>query len=350
MHKNPVRIGLRGFGGLLGSRFVEACSKIPDFCLTVGIMRRDATLTRLIERCEFTVCGKPPILAQQMYLDEADKIIDEVNQISRGTTIFLPLRELDLNASCDVVVDAASAGRNHSLQSHYQNFAGPVIYQDGEFPRGRLISPPLVAKTQAGNRFRQGGCFLSGVVPALAAISDMFSSVRIQLVMQDDGRESDFMIGERVNTFRVRDDYRPRMQDELSQLFPGKEMIVESVIQIPSMLHYAVSLTLRSDRPFAASEIRERLASVPRIRVLPDSVQSTYALNLWRVLDDRIPPILVFGSSIEVENRSTARLKLALYYRTLAVLPNIDAIRILVGDMDPKQAMKQTDKYLGFNV
>lgn len=74
---------------------------------------------------------------------------------------------------------------------------------------------------------------------------------------------------------------------------------------------------------------------------------STYQINLARVIDDRVPPIHVFGGTINTIG-NVVRLKLALYYRTLAVLPNLDAVRMLVQGIDPIEAMRQTDRSMGF--
>lgn len=350
--EGKIRVGIRGAAGLLGSRLAAAIAQSRDMELTVGVFKNDQTLQRMVDRYEF---GGPLALStfpKKLYLDEPANVITKLNSsFERLCLKFRPIQELELRQSCDIVVDAASSAMGHALQGQYQQFPGPVILQDGEYPRGRLISPPLIAVSQGGNRFRQGGCFLSGVVPVLAAFRDVARSTRIHLVMQYDGRESDFLITERVNTFRIADVYIPRMEDELAQLFPKIEIVVESVIQIPGMLHYAVSLEVEAGSELSISAVVERLRSIPRVRVLPDSVMSTYDINLARVIDDRVPPILVFGGSLQVVSRgsgSVVRMKIALYYRTLAVLPNIDAIRILMRGVDPLEAMRQTDHDMGF--
>ncbi|MBI2010662.1 MAG: hypothetical protein HYS89_00250 [Candidatus Colwellbacteria bacterium] len=351
MEEDKVRVGIRGAAGLLGSRLAIAIAQSKDMELAVGIFKYDPTLQRLLDRYDFGGPLARSALPKKVYLDEPEDTIARLNSGS-GFLRFHPVEQLDLGQTCDIVIDAAAPGMRHALQKQYQAFPGAVILQDGEYPRGRLISPPLVAPPQGGNKFRQGGCFLSGVVPVLAALRDVARSVRIHLVMQYDGRESDFLVTERVNTFRIADAYIPRMEDELKQLFPEMEIVVESVIQIPGMLHYAVSLEIETRSVILASTIIERLGSVPRVRVLPDSVMGTYDINLARVIDDRVPPILVFGGSLRVTPKGKAtvlRLKLALYYRTLAVLPNIDAIRILARSADPLEAMGQTDKDMGFS-
>lgn len=341
-----IRVGLRGAAGLLGSRFAATVARVSDMELSVGIFKNDATLARMLERHKFGG-SLAQVLPRKMYLDEPEKVVAEMNDSTEGALHFLPLCALDLKRECDIVVDAAASSKHHALQAQYQEFPGCVILQDGSYPYGRLIAPPLITPPQGGNRYRQGGCFLSGVVPVLTAFQDILKSVRIYLVMQYDGRDTDFTITERLNTFRVADAYIPRMNDELSQLFPETEIVVGQVIQIPGMLHYSVNLEAEIHHSISKEAVLERLANLPRVRVLPDSVMSTYEVNLVRVLDEKVPPIMVFGGSLQVK-RNSLRMMLALYYRTLAVLPNIDAVRMLARGMDPMEAMKKTDEDMGF--
>ena len=59
---------------------------------------------------------------------------------------------------------------------------------------------------------------------------------------------------------------------------------------------------------------------------------------------------MVFANTVRaILNRTyTVRMLAAIYYRTAAVLPNLDAIRILVQGMDPLEAMRQTDRDMRF--
>ena len=264
-----VRIGLRGFAGLLGSRLASYLAKEPNYVLKVGILRNDPTLVRLMERA-FLVASKggKSVFAEQMFLDETDQVVRRINEHYGGLVRFHTLANLDL-AECDIVIDAASPGRNHELQSHYQTYQGPVVYQDGEYPRGRLMSPPFMQTNQGGNRFRQGGCILSGCVPLLAPFVDCLREVKIHLVMQYDGREADHTISERVNTFRVVEAYRPRIEEELGVLIPANFSVVR-VIQIPSMVHYALSLTIEVEETICAEDVKSRLCDSPRVQVVPD--------------------------------------------------------------------------------
>jgi len=349
-HK-PVRIGIRGAAGLLGSRLAAAIARTTDLHATVGICRNDPTLERMISRMQFGGPLSHQALPEKIYLEDENSVIAALNA-KAGCARFFPARELDLATSCDVVIDAATSSTGPERTGIFQGFTGPILLQDGAYPTGRLIAPPLLAAAQGGNRYRQGGCFLSGVVPVLAAFQETLARARLHLVMQYDGRETDFMITERMNTFRVADQYRPRMQEELAALLPNAHCEVVSVIQIPGMLHYAVTLEMECRGSLSTQNAVERLQHIPRVRFMPRSVEGTYELNLARVIDERIPPIAVLGSTVEVVasgNATNIRVVLALYYRTLAVLPNLDAIRILVQGMDPIAAMQQTDRDMGFS-
>lgn len=350
---NPIRVAVRGASGLLGSRLLAAVGKTHDLRVTAGVVRSDPTLERLIGRLAFGNPAERQALPEQFYLDESDAVLHQLNRKLGGRLTMRPLSELNLAAVSDVVVDAASGapGKGHPLQAQYQNFAGPIILQDGEYPIGRLIAAPLIAPSQGGNRWRQGGCFLSGIAPILAVFGPELKSLRLHLVMQCRGRESDFLITERVNSFQIADYYIPQMEKELGLLLPNCESTVESVIQIPGMLHYAVALEMTVSSKFTVADVKHQFAHLPRVRLLPDAVTGTYEINLARVLDDRIPPIMVFGGSVTCRPDGTGaniRFKLALYYRTLAVLPNLDAIRVLCQGLDPLEAMRQTDRDMGF--
>lgn len=347
----PVAVCIRGAAGLLGSRLNELISRTPHILVAAGVYKNDATLERLLERAQFAAVNAHPFWRQRCFLDESLDVVTQVNQAQAGRITFEPISALHLNQVCDVVIDAG-VGRDHALQKQYATFSGPIILQDGEYPRGRLIAPPLIAPAQGGNRYRQGGCLLSGIVPVLAPWQQQLCRVRLHIVMQHDGRDADFLITERLNSFRMAEQYRPRLEDELTQLFPGAAILVDSIIQIPGLLHYAVTIEAELQGSWSKAEISETLSHCPRIRILPDGVLGTYEVNLARAVSDSIPPILVFGGSIEANssapNTTTVRLCLGLYYRTLAVLPNVDAIHMLAHGLTPLEAMRQTDRAMGF--
>ena len=134
-------------------------------------------------------------------------------------------------------------------------------------------------------------------------------------------------------------------------LFPQQEIAVQAVVQIPSILHYQATLELELREQITYEELRRLFQEMPRIRLAPASVTSTYDINLARSFGDAIPPVVVFEHALFPpvgECSNTVRIVAAIYYRTAALLPNIDAIRILARNVDPLEAMEQTDRDMGF--
>lgn len=350
MSEKKIRVAIRGIAGLLGSRLAAAIARTSDMVTTVGIVRDDPTTRRMIEHAKFGSGDWYNSLPPVIHVDGKNDDVAVLTELTTGRFVFRHIDELDLAASCDVVVDAATGRVEGRLGDQYQAFPGPIILQDGVYPTGRLIAPPLVAPAQGGNRWRQGGCFLSGVAPILAAFAKEITDVRFLLVMQYDGREADFTIAERLNTVTIADHYLSRFEEELRELIPSNIPVGiegEGVVQVPGMLHYVVTLTLRLKRGVGPTVVTNILAQCPRVRVLPAGMVSSYPLNLARAVDSKIPPISVVRDSI-VAQGGAVRLKAFLYYPTLAVLPNLDAIRVLVQHMDPIEAMRQTDRDMGF--
>jgi len=355
MEKNKIRIGIRGAAGLLGSRIAAAIERTNDMSLEVGVVLPDRTLETILNRNQLLPQSRAT-LPKQMFVQvpkhqgrESD-IVRELN--ARDDVHFQGISQLNWKHHCDVIIDNAYPAGKDAVEEQYRRFPGIIILQDGAAPEGRLIVPPLLApERDQGNRYRMGDCILSGLVPLLYPLQDIAKRIRVHLLTQFDGRESDYLITERAHAFYVRDDLRKKVATDLGTLFPGQDIAVDAVIQIPSLLHYQLTLHIELDAAITPQELRGRLTLMPRIRVAPSGVTSTYDVNLARSCSERIPPIIVFESALEPHTVASRQVRIvaALYYRTAAVLPNLDAIRMLTKGMDPIAAMRQTDTDMGFN-
>lgn len=356
MKKGKIRVGIRGVAGLLGSRIAAAMQKTNDMSLEVGVVLPDRTLETVLNRGQFLPQSQGA-LPKQLFVQipnhkgRESEIVHQLN--ARKQVHFRGVSQLSWRKSCDIVIDNAYPAGKEVVEEQYRTFSGIVILQDGAAPEGRLIVPPLIAPdANQGNRYRMGDCILSGLVPVLYPLRDIAKTVRVHLLTQFDGRESDYLISERAHAFYVRDDLRTKVAQDLGKLFPDQEIDVEAVIQIPSLLHYQFTLHVELRETITHDDLRCRLKTMPRIRLAPSGVTSTYDVNLARSFSDEIPPIVVFESSLEpgvVDSSRMVRLVAAIYYRTAAVLSNLDAIRILAQGMDPIKAMRQTDRDMGFN-
>ncbi|MDO8504969.1 MAG: hypothetical protein Q7S48_00085 [bacterium] len=356
-HTKPVRIGIRGAAGLLGSRLAAAIARTTDLRTTVGVVIPDRTLTGLLERTKLL-----PRLARwlpdQMYLQVPSHLGSERDMVRKFNQDYPQIHfcgasQLSWKNECDVVVDMAYPAGKEMVAQPYSTFPGNIILQDGASPEGRLIVPPFPAQGNGDRHFyRMGDCMMSGLIPMLYPFRDEIAKIRLHMLTQFDGREPDYLIHERAHAFYLREDLKEKLARDLSSLLPASHIEVGAVVQIPSLLHYQATITLELASEISGDEVRERLASTAHLRMIPERITSTYDINLARSFEDVVPSVMVFDHALyprSGERSSTVRLVAALYYRSAAVLPNMDAIRILAQGMDPLEAMRQTDRDMGFS-
>lgn len=352
-----IRVGIRGIG-LLGSRLLWAIGRTQDMRCTVGVVVPDKSLDGLLARAAI----QPRLRAcfpEQMFVSvpkhmgRESQRVRELNARQRIVE-FEGASQLDWKQECDVIVDTAWPAGRDAVEKQYQTFPGPILLQDGAGPKGRLIVPPVLASERAedGKFWRLGDCMVSGIVPLLYPFHKQVARARLSVLMQYDGREPDYLIPERAHAWYLRDDLREKLRRDLGVLYPRVEVEVASVVQIPSMLHYEVTVELELYTVTAQEQARAYLATMPHVRILPPQVTSTYELNLVRgESHDGIPPITVLAASLEpAQGQPSRRVRFcaALYYRQAAILPNVDAIRIAAQGADPVAAMRQTDRDMGF--
>ncbi len=338
---NTVRIGIRGCAGLLGSRLMWAISRDPSLQLTVGILRDDDSLRELEAMLSIGGDGMRRILPQHIFLDGGSERRSELD--------CRPIGELDLNRTCDVVIDTAGGSEKFTP---YESFAGPVIMQQGDFPRGRLFCPPFMeAERSERQRFyRQGGCIISGCIPVLAGFAEVLQHLQLMAVMQYDQAFRSPPITERIHSLYLRPRYADRYKLELGLLLSDVSFEILPVWQIPSIAYYPTTLILRCSGRIDLDQVKARL-TFKRVRLLPQSIENATVLSLARTMNPDLPPILVFESGIrcEVEGECTrVILPIALHYVMVTCLPNLDAVRVLAQGMDPIAAMHKTDEVMNF--
>lgn len=339
------KVTIRGTG-LLACRLLLALARSQDIKVNSAIAKEDPTLTRLLNSWTYGGELTRRSFPKHFFIDGKSSVVkglaDQYPHLN-----FSPLEELSLEKQCDALIDTAPMGSN-KMDQEYRNFSGPIICQDGVYPWGHLIAPPLTTVSIKEKRFRQGGCIISGLTPVFSELRDIIKRVRITIVMQDDSR-GDYFIAERTNTFRFLDS--ERINTELSQLFEA-EIVVENLVQIPGILNYAILPVIECHKGVTATLLEERLSKLPRVRLIPKGVSGTHDLNLIRSTDQSsIPPIAVFAESFKLHDTSEStivKMTIGLHYPMLAVLPNVDAARMLLYGTEPFAAMMQTDEDMGF--
>lgn len=349
-----IHVGIRGMAGLLGKRLALEIQKHPDIEIICGILKNDETLKRFLygpfEDDMAWIRNIP------MYLDEGRRIVQEINE-SQQKIRFGAADQLNLGKMCDILVDTAAPGSREKWDQRYEHFKKPVIIQSGEYPHGKLIAPPLIEEgKKQGNIYRQGDCILSALSPILAPFKSTAKRIRVNIVMQYDQRLQDYTTNQRINALYLRDDLGRQLEGELKSLFNEQEMIMENVLQKPGLDYYLATLHLDTKKPMSGQYVRQMLEERPRIKIAPEGITSTYEIDhLLReeahALGRDIPPIVLYSSDLNYSQpkKRDIRIRAAIYSRLIAVLPNIDAIRILARNMEPLTAMRMTDHYTGFD-
>jgi hypothetical protein len=354
--KKQINVCIRGFCGLLGSRLVLALQRNPDLKFAVGIAKDDPTLREWIKTTKpLSESIIKRLIPEKIYLDDTHKVVRKVNSQQPFAT-FESADQLNLSKSCDVIIDCASPGSCDKWLEQYSQSGLYVILQSGESPRGRLIVPPLMSKEKTdGKILRQGDCVLSGVIPVLAHLAPLSESITMHMLTQYTKKLNNYTTDERLGSTYVRNDVAEQLENEFSHLFPDTELELLGVSQVSGLSFYTATIGFSTKYPISGMEIKEILEPKPRIRVVPN-VTSTYEIAHYiegrmRALGIEVQPITVFGSDLNSSsNAKKFRIWIAISYRYIAVLPNIDAIRMVIHGLSGEDAMRITDKNMGFIV
>jgi len=325
-----IKVGIRGYCGLLGSRLALAIKRQRDMKVTTGIVKNDKTLRRLTSGLLY----KP----DHLYMDEKKSICDAAG--------WTPADQAKLSKNCDILIDAA-AGDLEKRISKNSNFKGPVIYQSGDYPHGHLISPPYVQKNK--KTYRQGDCILSALSPVIKALEGITNSIRIQVSMQLNSKLNDYPTRQRIASTYLGDELEEQINTEFKKLVPDNNVKIDCLYQRPGFDYYDITLMLKTKN--VQSHELEQAFDSPRIKIV--DAESTYEIDQHyredAVLMGRmIAPITIYRKDLQ-STGTEHRIRMSVYSKLIAVLPNIDAIRIIIRkDYEPLQAMRFTDKRMKF--
>lgn len=355
----PIRVCIRAIAGTLGRRLALAIRRCPDLHTTVGIVKKDRTLEKAFQRMKRLADGEklPPetirkmLWPEKIYLDERHRVVREVNSQCQGMVEFEPADQLNLSDECDIVLDAAANGLAARMKK-YQHFHGPVVLQSGDYPHGRLLVPPFPPEQGDENIFRQGDCVLSSVGPALSALQEVAVHIRMDILTQYTDKLNDYTLDDAITATHTRPELKSALLVQLFSLVPHTRISIGSMLQRPGLSFYTISLQLETTHPMAGKDLKELLSNQPRILTIP-FITSTQELCDYRetigMLGKSIPPIVVTGQELNSTERSIHfELTMFIDYRYVAVLPNIDAVSMIMLGMSGAEAMHRTDTVMGF--
>jgi len=337
--------------GLLGSRIALAIGKSSDMEVSTGIVKSDPTLRSALSAFKQLPEGiRKRIVPERMYLDDKHATVRELNA-SQDVVRFEPADQLNVAKECDALIDAASPGSSQKWMERYTTSNRTVILQSGEYPHGSLIVAPVV-KDRNAKIHRQGDCVLSGIVPVLASLAPLAARITMHILTQYTEKLNDYTTDQRLGTVYLREEIKEQLETELVPMFPETNLTLLGVTQASGLSFYTATLLVETREALSGQQLKELLSGKPRIRVVPD-IRSTFEIAHYKEIveafDGKVQPITVFGSGLNSNEKTTMhRIMIAIDYRYIAVLPNIDAVRMLASGMDGEQAMKVTDRDMNF--
>lgn len=349
---SETRIGVWDPTGLWGTRVLQAIKKMSAVTVSFAVYRPGGPLTYALRRLEL-VREPSQLFPELCFLEGTDEELGLVNKQAGGRVQFLPLHTLRYREQADLILDMTTEG-DGGLGNDYQRFPGAVVCQHTA-KKGLLIAPPVFHAKAGANRYHQSACIVSAIMPILHCLRDWTKAVSLQVVMQIDEKTNDFTIPERLSAFRFVSSYGERLVRELDGLL-NIHTRVPSVLQFTGLSNYAVTLEIELDGEVTLDQIKTNIQAAPHVLLARSPLDSTYQLNLSRALPLSIPPSVVFESSLRLdtqvktstEGARTLTMVVALDYHTIAVVPFLDAIYTLGKRSPPLEAMRQTDRDLGY--
>ena len=359
--RKPVRVAIRGITGLLGTRLALALQRDPRFNVSAAVARNDPSLRRFLDSMKALGEQAANPVFERMFLDERHKVVRDFN--SSNSVDFYPVDQLNLSKECDVLVDTTSPGNFKFWEERYQHFRKPVLLQSGEYPNGRLISPPFL-EPGTGNLFRQGDCILSGLIPVLFHLLPFASRLTLNFLTQYTEKLMDYTTDVKLKATYVRSDVAKQLNLELSSVFDGIinsinlergsrlgcDFSVMGVLQVPGLSHYVATIVLETHNPMSGNDIAQLLKGKPRIRTVP-SLKGTDELQYHKELVSplELPPLTVFGEDLDSsEKRTYFRFFISMDYKYLVPYANLDSLGMIALDLDPLDAMRRTDEAMNF--
>lgn len=320
-----IRVGLRGISGQLGARVCAVINSQPDMVMSLGISRKDRSFR---ERGRALEASNPE--TEFIFTDEDDgRIEDKIRQ------------------SVDVFIDATSDGIASQYENFYAKSEFPVIVQSGDRNFQAVAAAPVFP--EKSKIIRQGDCNVSGLAPVLSALCDVTDSLQLTVIMQYGTQLRDKPRDTRLHSIDFR--RSNNLHEDLSRLFPDVDLVINQIVQVPGLRFYAHIIDLHTKIPFDKEELHFLLNRHPRIKCIAES-NSTFQIQeqgeMFRQRGRNLPPITPLTLLTKEYDPKHLTFYTAVDSRNVTVFSNVDAARFLGSEVEPLEAMKQTDRALNF--
>lgn len=346
-NSRPVRIALRGAGGMLGFRFLRALqSNEPEMVVSHAVLNGDEqSFERFKSVLSFT--GRSDAL--RIFLD-ADSLRLKKLRVQSD----LPLEPFDPSAlnDSDIILDAARVSWDDPLEDFFADYSRerPVLHQSGTYPLHSLLALPFPPQPDQ-RRYRHGDCLMTALAPVLYPFRKDLQSLRLSAVIQRQSPVQGYPTRDHVVGLTKKRVLEVMLERNTSELLGLSEDCVSSdVYEAFGADYYLCNVVLRFLGPVDRNVVLERLRESPRVALLPREIVADTS-RMQELLQEhvlytrgKLAPVLCFTNQADLSIRKgEIHLLLAIDSKQIAVLGNIDAVRTLVRGMDPLASMRETD-------
>ncbi|MBT3704940.1 hypothetical protein HOG17_04140 [Candidatus Peregrinibacteria bacterium] len=360
-HNEPIKVAIRGAGGLLGHRLLrEILNSQPDIDVSAVVLGTDEDSFRRFEIARYGLDEKEKDI--KIFIDTSRKNIRKLKGAWGTSFELLPLdQSFGELGKTDAIVDTAILPGKDNLADFYRTYSAkkPIIHQSGTHPLHAPIAPPFEPPgTEDGSlNYRQGNCLVSGVAPILNAVRSKITDIRLGLVVQRQTRLNAYTLRDNLADTIMDPTLEEYVKETVSGLLPSldKDNIEARVFQVPGLDYYLCTFEFNLSESVSRDQFLEILRNQPRIKFAPASIPiSTGQLEQKlreQCISLNIPlqPIVCFTcpGGIEVEGQKVV-VRAAFYSKLITMIPNIDSIRALVRGISMEESMKQTDENIGY--
>lgn len=357
MQKQPrVNIALRGAGGLLGHRLLRTImSTQPDLRVNAVILDTHEQSFRRFESL-FQTREFPNDL--KIYIDATRAKLADFQDKMKPKCELIPLDQANGDLSkCDAILDATIIRGKDNLEDFYNHYSKrkPVIFQSGTYPNNTLVSPPFESGESELKRYRVGNCLLSGISPVLKLLQNRTRSMALTFVVQRQTTLNEYTTNDNLSDIISNPETDDFLEKNMRELMPELDEFHAETFEIPGHDYYRCNIRIKLAQKTTREEILDELEDCPRVHLAPTSLPISTG-QVKQLLKEQIEenggklePIICFSCPGGVEVKGEfLNIKVAIFSKAIAVLPNIDAVRGFCTGMPMLESMRITDEQFGY--
>lgn len=335
-----IEVGINGYG-TIGKRVADAIAAQPDMAVA-GVAKRTPNYDAKAAH------------DRDMAVYAADE--DRLDAFEAADIPVAGSVDALIEAS-DVVVDATPSGIGAKYAERYATAGTPAIFQGGEDAEVASVSFTACANYDAAvnaESVRVVSCNTTGLVRLIHQLDPFgVERVRVTLVRRggDPAQTSRGPINDILpNPVTLPSHHGP----DVKTIFPNLDIDTLG-LKVPATLMHVHAVNVELESAPSADEVRERLATSPRLFLIPQALGidgagklKDFALDAGRPRGD-LWENCIWSESISVVGNDLYLFQ-AIHQESDVVPENIDAIRAVTGSTSGEESRAITNEALGIGL